>query len=107
MFIAPILSISKAPQNQAIVLYFRNKYLGDSVTIKKWRCKKFFNALDMKLSIPTYISPLRNLMNFFGGRRGGKKSPNPLAHPNPLTNYPIKLTYLINWQMSASPIRPN
>jgi hypothetical protein len=35
MFIAPILSISKAPQNQAIVLYFRNKYLGDSVTIKK------------------------------------------------------------------------
>jgi hypothetical protein len=39
--------------------------------------------------------------------RGGKKNPNPLAHPNPPTNYPPKPTYLINGQMGASPIRPN
>ena len=39
--------------------------------------------------------------------KGGKKSPNPLAHPNLLTNCPTKLTYLINRQMDASPIRPN
>ena len=39
--------------------------------------------------------------------RGGKKNPNPLAHPNPLTNCPPKPTYLINGQMGASPIRPN
>ena len=39
--------------------------------------------------------------------RGGKKNPNPLAHPNPSTNCPPKLTYLINGQMGASPIRPN
>ena len=39
--------------------------------------------------------------------RGGKKNPNPLAHPNPPTNCPPKPTYLINGQMGASPIRPN
>ena len=39
--------------------------------------------------------------------RDGQKSPNPLAHPNSLTNYPTKHTYLINRQMSASLIRPN
>ena len=39
--------------------------------------------------------------------RSGKKNPNPLAHPNPLTNCPTKPTYLINGQMGASPIRPN
>ena len=39
--------------------------------------------------------------------RGGKKNPNPLAHPNPSTNCPTKPTYLINRQMGASPIRPN
>ena len=38
---------------------------------------------------------------------GGKKSPNPLGHPNLLINCPIKLTYLINRQMGDSPIRPN
>jgi hypothetical protein len=38
---------------------------------------------------------------------GGKKSPNPLAHPNSLTNCLTKPTYLINGQMGASPIRPN
>ena len=42
-----------------------------------------------------------------GAGRGGKKNPNPLAHPNPPTNYPPKPTYLINGQMGASPIRPN
>ena len=39
--------------------------------------------------------------------RGGKKSPNPLAHQNPLINYLTKPTYLINRQMGVSPIRPN
>ena len=39
--------------------------------------------------------------------KGGKKSTNPLAHPNPLTNCPTKPTYLINVQMGASTIRPN
>ena len=39
--------------------------------------------------------------------KGGKKSPNPLAHQNPLTNCSTKPTYLINGQMGASPIRPN
>ena len=39
--------------------------------------------------------------------RGGKKSQNPLTHPNSLTNCPTKPTYLINGQMSANPIRPN
>ena len=29
-------------------------------------------------------------------RRGGKKNPNPLTHPNPLTNCLTKPTYLIN-----------
>ena len=38
--------------------------------------------------------------------RGGKKNPNPLIHSNPPTNCPPKLTYLINGQMGASPIRP-
>ncbi len=39
--------------------------------------------------------------------RGGKKSLNPLAHLNPLTNCPTKPTYLINGQMDAIPITPN
>ena len=39
--------------------------------------------------------------------RGGKKNPNPLAHPNPPTNCSPKPTYLINGQMGASSIRPN
>ena len=43
----------------------------------------------------------------FNAVRGGKKNPNPLAHPNPLTNCPPKPTYLINGQMGVSPIRPN
>ena len=39
--------------------------------------------------------------------RGGKKSSNLLAHPNPLTNFLTKSTYLINGQMGVSPIKPN
>ena len=55
---------------------------------------------------------LRNLHNatmlcVCAAVRGGKKNPNPLAHPNPPTNCPPKPTYLINGQMGASPIRPN
>ena len=50
-----------------------------------------------------------SLDNWFGLGlgKGGKKSLNPLAHPNLLTNCPTKLIYLINVQIGASPIRPN
>ena len=36
-----------------------------------------------------------------------KKSLNPLIYPNPLINCPIKLTYLINGQIGANPIKHN
>ncbi len=39
--------------------------------------------------------------------RGGKKSPNPLAHQNPLINCPPIPTYLINGLIDVNPIRPN
>ena len=39
--------------------------------------------------------------------KGDKNNPNPLVHPNPFTNCPIKPTYLINRQIGVSPIKPN
>ena len=58
----------------------------------------------IKISSP---SPTNQQKLGLGLSRGGKKNLNPLAHPNLSTNCLPKLTYLINGQMGASPIRPN
>ena len=55
-------------------------------------------------SINEHISHEKNLLVAV---RGGKKSPNSLAHSNLLTNCLIKPIYLINGQMSVNPIRLN